>query len=84
MRSVTDAPRTETVASLGFGRCTLKIAAPENVTYATEMLAGERIATSYPRLLARFLAERGIVGRNRHHERRGRTRPAPRHRQIRL
>ena len=55
------APRTETVASLGFGRCTLKIAAPENVTYATEMLAGERIATSYPRLLARFLAERGIA-----------------------
>ena len=56
-----DAPRTETVASLGFGRCTLKIAAPENVVYSTEMLAGERIATSYPRLLGRFLAERGIA-----------------------
>jgi ATP phosphoribosyltransferase len=54
------APRFETVAALGFGRCSLKIAAPEGATYATSMLAGQRIATSYPRLTARFLAERSI------------------------
>ena len=55
------APRFETVAALGFGRCTLKIAAPEGIAYDTQLLAGERIATSYPRLLARFLEERGIA-----------------------
>lgn len=54
------APRFETVAALGFGRCSLKIAAPEGMAYETSMLAGQRIATSYPRLTARFLAERGI------------------------
>ncbi|MEO7787578.1 MAG: ATP phosphoribosyltransferase [Sphingomicrobium sp.] len=53
-------PRFETVASLGFGRCSLKIAAPEGMAYATEMLSGQRIATSYPRLTERFLAERRI------------------------
>jgi len=54
------APRFETVASLGFGRCSLKIAAPEGMGYETAMLAGQRIATSYPRLTGQFLAERGI------------------------
>ena len=53
-------PRFETVASLGFGRCSLKIAAPEGMVYKTSMLAGQRIATSYPRLTERFLRERGI------------------------
>ena len=53
-------PRFETVATLGFGRCSLKIAAPEGTAYETAMLAGQRIATSYPRLTARFLKERGI------------------------
>ena len=54
------APRFETVAALGFGRCSLKIAAPEGMAYETSTLAGQRIATSYPRLTTRFLAERGI------------------------
>ena len=54
------APRFETVATLGFGRCSLKIAAPEGMAYETAMLAGQRIATSYPRLTGQFLAERGI------------------------
>ena len=50
------------VAELGFGRCSLRIAAPETLTYAgPESLAGSRIATSYPRLLGRFLEERGIA-----------------------
>ncbi len=54
------APRFETVAALGFGRCSLKIAAPEGMAYETSMLGGQRIATSYPRLTARFLGQRGI------------------------
>ena len=54
-------PRIEEVARLGFGRCSLKIAAPDTLTdFDVAMLAGERIATSYPRLLARYLVEREI------------------------
>ena len=54
-------PRFEEVARLGFGRCSLKIAAPDSLNFFTiSMLAGQRIATSYPRLLARFLEQRGI------------------------
>ena len=54
-------PRFEEVAKLGFGRCSLKIAAPESLNFFTvAMLSGQRIATSYPRLLGRFLAQRGI------------------------
>jgi ATP phosphoribosyltransferase len=53
--------RFEVIAPLGFGRCALRIAAPEAAAYAgAGALAGERIATSYPRLLRRFLDERGI------------------------
>ena len=55
-------PRYELLAELGFGRCSLKIAAPESLSYAgSHQLAGARIATSYPRLLARFLGDRGIA-----------------------
>ncbi|HXG99963.1 MAG TPA: ATP phosphoribosyltransferase [Sphingomicrobium sp.] len=54
-------PRIEEVARLGFGRCSLKIAAPDTlVDFDVNMLQGQRIATSYPRLLARFLAERHL------------------------
>jgi ATP phosphoribosyltransferase len=54
-------PRFEVLAELGFGRCSLKIAAPENRPYeGPQMFAGARIATSYPRLLGRYLADRGI------------------------
>ena len=54
-------PRIEEVARLGFGRCSLKIAAPDALTeFDVAMLDGQRIATSYPRLLARFLGERDI------------------------
>jgi len=49
-------PTFERIADLGFGRCSLKIAAPEQLTYeGPQSLAGQRIATSYPRLLQRFL-----------------------------
>jgi ATP phosphoribosyltransferase len=51
----------EVLAELGFGRCTLKLAAPESTTYeGVQSLDGQRIATSYPRLLARFLRENGL------------------------
>jgi ATP phosphoribosyltransferase len=48
-------------ARLGFGRCSLRIAGPEAISYAgPERLAGERIATSYPNLLKAFLLEREV------------------------
>ena len=53
--------RFEEVARLGFGRCSLKIAAPEALkSFQLNMLDGQRIATSYPRLLARFLERHGL------------------------
>jgi len=43
----------EELAELGFGRCSLKIAAPEATAYhGPQSLAGQRIATSYPHLAA--------------------------------
>ena len=54
-------PRFEEVAKLGFGRCSLKIAAPDSLNFfQPKMLEGQRIATSYPRLLGRWLATHGI------------------------
>jgi ATP phosphoribosyltransferase len=52
----------EEVMRLGFGRCELKIAAPEAFPYAgPHSLDGVRIATSYPRVLSRFLERNGVV-----------------------
>src|SRR5438477_1556025 len=54
-------PGFEVLARLGFGCCTLRIAAPERLPYdGPQSLAGQRIATSYPRLLRRFLDEQDI------------------------
>jgi ATP phosphoribosyltransferase len=54
-------PGFEVVAPLGFGRCGLKIAAPENTAYeGPQSLQNTRIATSYPRLLKRFLHENRV------------------------
>ena len=51
----------EEVAALGFGRCALKIAAPDRASYdGPRSLEGERIATSYPNLLQRFLEDNGV------------------------
>jgi len=56
-----DEARCETVAQLGFGRCTLKLAAPREERWdGIGSLAGTRIATSYPRILQRFLDDRQI------------------------
>lgn len=51
----------EIVMPLGFGRCTLKLAVPPTLDYAgPASLQGQRIATSYPKILRRFLDERGV------------------------
>src|SRR5271154_2770537 len=56
------APLFETVQLLDFGRCKLCIAVPDGFEYrGAESLQGKRIATTYPNILARFLAERGIA-----------------------
>ena len=53
--------RFDIVRSLDFGRCRLAIAVPEGTSYeSSATLAGKRIATTYPHLLAKFLADRGI------------------------
>jgi ATP phosphoribosyltransferase len=53
--------RFEIVTNLGFGRCSLRIAAPERLGYdGPQSLAGQRIATSYPHILADFLARGGV------------------------
>jgi ATP phosphoribosyltransferase len=51
----------EVITRLGFGRCALKIAVPESQTYGSAgQLEETRIATSYPRLLKRFLDDKGV------------------------
>jgi ATP phosphoribosyltransferase len=51
----------ETVRKLGFSKCRLSIAIPRADTYAgVADLRGKRIATSYPVILGRFLAENGV------------------------
>lgn len=54
-------PGFEVLAELGFGHCSLKIAAPDRLSYeGAQTLTGQRIATSYPRLLQQFLDDRAI------------------------
>ncbi len=51
-------PLFETVQVLDFGRCKLCIAVPDGFDYQdAESLRGKRIATTYPNILARFLAD---------------------------
>jgi len=54
------APFQELMA-LDFGRCRLAIAVPDDADYrGFESIRGRRIATSYPGVLGRWLAERGL------------------------
>ncbi len=56
------APLFEQIKLLDFGHCRLCIAVPDGFDYrGAQSLAGKRIATTYPAILARFLAERGIA-----------------------
>lgn len=49
---------------LGFGGCRLMLAAPDGLDWhGTHSIAGKRIATSYPGLLAQWLRERNIEAR---------------------
>jgi ATP phosphoribosyltransferase len=51
----------EVIMPLGFGRCTLKLAVPPTLAYeGPHSLQGLRIATSYPKILQRFLNDRGV------------------------
>ncbi len=49
------------IRALGFGPCRLSIAVAQDEIYESPAnLAGKRIATSYPNLLARFLRDNGV------------------------
>ena len=54
-------PHAEVIMPLGFGKCTLKIATPPTLDYTGPgALDGRRIATSYPRILRRWLDSQGV------------------------
>jgi ATP phosphoribosyltransferase len=56
-----DAPAIEELRDLGFGRCRLSIAVPQEEDYTgPAALAGRRIATSYPNLLGDWLRRHGV------------------------
>ncbi|WP_341503605.1 ATP phosphoribosyltransferase [Gallaecimonas sp. GXIMD4217] len=53
------------LAALGFGQCRLSLALPEEADYhGAGQLDGAVIATSYPRLLGRYLASSGVTFRS--------------------
>jgi ATP phosphoribosyltransferase len=55
-------PLFEQVMTLDYGRCRLALAVPEGRAYAgPASLAGTRIATTYPNILTRWLADRGVA-----------------------
>jgi len=56
------APARE-VMELGFGASTFRFAGPSGRGLTLEQLAGTRVATSYPGLLERYLAEHGVAAR---------------------
>lgn len=52
----------EVVAKLGFGGCRISLAIPKGDEYnGVEYFEGKRIATSYPVVLRKFLAKRGVT-----------------------
>jgi len=57
-----DNPQIKVAKRLGFGKCSLVVAAPKNSAIKTVFdLEGERIATSYPNSLKRFLQQKKIT-----------------------
>jgi ATP phosphoribosyltransferase len=51
----------EIIERLGFGKCRLSIAVPEQYSYQSlEDLSGTRIATSYPKTLRKFLDDNSV------------------------
>ena len=54
----------QVVKKLGFGACRISLAVPKTVDYTgPKWFAGKRIATSYPRILKKWLDEQGIEAR---------------------
>ena len=54
-------PRIEVLLRLDYGRCRLALAVPDDYPFAgLQSIAGKRIATTYPHVLARFLQQQGI------------------------
>ncbi|HET9694408.1 MAG TPA: ATP phosphoribosyltransferase [Steroidobacteraceae bacterium] len=54
-------PRIEVLQKLDYGHCRLALAVPQDFVYAgLESIAGKRIATTYPYVLARFLRANAI------------------------
>lgn len=61
MISLGKQPAFTVLRALDFGRCRLSLAVPEGYAYhGIDSLRGRRIATTYPHVLGRFLAEHGI------------------------
>lgn len=55
-------PAFQEIRALGFGRCRLSIALPQDMPWeGAQTLAGLRIATSYPALLADWLKQQGVA-----------------------
>jgi ATP phosphoribosyltransferase len=53
--------QTEIIEKLGFGKCSLMMAAPENITIKTiKDIEGKTIATSFPRVVQNYLNENKI------------------------
>ena len=51
----------EQIMDLGFGGCRLSLAVPKTTSYeGLAFFRGRRVATSYPNILARYFAEKGI------------------------
>lgn len=56
--------RFQRLKELDYGNCRLSIALPEEVEYdGVKSLRGKRFATSYPKLLNRYLEQQGVKGR---------------------
>ncbi len=54
-------PRIEVLQKLDYGHCRLALAVPQEFPYGgLPTVAGKRIATTYPNVLARFLRDNGI------------------------
>ena len=53
--------KVEVIRKLGFASCRLSMAVPKEIDYPnTQWLEGKKIATSYPVIVEKFLAEKGI------------------------
>jgi len=53
--------RVEQAMDLGFGNCRISLAVERTVAYeGLDYFRGKRVATSYPNILTRFFAEKGI------------------------